>query len=693
MTCSSLFPIFIIPNQPHLIMKESISLLFLLFIFCNPVFVVGQTKVKDTVTRRATINYDKNGNQLILKTETPPLVQIAGAPKANYTYFWETGDGNYSKEATPKHTYKKKGEYKVNVSVTNNYDNGKPPKTRPKTVAINEITATDFTEIASLQDTTAYALFASREPVPEEEIVVVVRYKNPLDYVSSGKLYLFYNDKAFKKKNFELVETRTHFGEREVIENGIAFVEDSNNSYENIASSDYYPSFLNSFIKDDQNLEMTLAESKTLFSDSKVFEFDAMNAKETRNLFFTFKTTPEMIKDTSATVKMRGIFVPDRNYKNHKKKTLEMEIVTSHDPNKMSSNGTSMNYRTVRLKTLNFKTRFQNDGEGPARTIRLETDIPEMFDKKTLKIVDSYPKCPICPKGEEVTYSCIDTIIKKDQIHFTFKNIYVPGSNQKNVTDKDSTKGFVKYTMKFAKDFHKKTTRSRTAIIFDKNEPVVTNYAVTRFKPGISIGAKSGYNLFSDQDNAKSYFVGATISPYKSYHLYWQIELLYNRFENNGNAVQSPLVFEPLQPPLFLSNGTVIDATFNQTSTTVKNTKNLIDVVPFSLRYSFNNYIGVGAGPQFSIAVSNVTETYRTKKYYQPIFDPVLPPAPGAEIEQLGKSETIKESSKAFEKTQTSVFADVTFGFARIGPSLGVRYYLNFEKNYNYWQFYAIWKF
>ncbi len=691
MTCSSLFPIFIIPNQILLIMKKSISLLLLLFFFCNPVFVVGQTKVKDTVTRRATISYDKKGNQIFLKTETPPLVQIAGAPKANYTYFWETGDGNYSKEATPKHTYKKKGEYKVNVSVTNNYDNGKPPKTRPKTVAINEITANDFTEIASLQDTTAYAIFASREPVPEEEMVVVVRYKNPLDYVSSGKLYLFYNDKAFKKKNFELVETRTHFGEREVIENGIAFVEDFNNSYDNVASSSDYPSFRNSFAKDDQNLEMTLLESKALFSDAKVFEFDGMDAKETRNMFFTFKTTPEMIKDTSATVKMRGIFVPDRNYKNHKKKTLEMEIVTSHDPNKMSSNGTFMDYRTVRLKTLNFKTRFQNDGEGPARTIRLETDIPEMFDKKTLKIVDSYPKCPICPKDEEVTYSCIDTIIKKEQIHFTFKNIYIPGSNQKNVTEKDSTKGFVKYTMKFAKDFHKKKTRSRTAIIFDKNEPVITNYAVTRFRPGISIGARTGYNLFPDQKNSKSYFVGATISPYKSYRLYWQAELFYSTFESNSSS-ETPYVFQQFNPPVLLSNGTIADAGFSKTSNSSQVAKKIAEVVPISLRYSINNYIGVGIGPQFSISLSETSEISTVKKYYLPDFNQ-NPPQPGEEITQLEEKSSSSSSRKAFEKMQSSIFADVTFGFARIGPSVGVRYYLNFEKDYNYWQFYAIWKF
>jgi hypothetical protein len=215
---------------------------------------------------------------------------------------------------------------------------------------------------------------------------------------------------------------------------------------------------------------------------------------------------------------------------------------------------------------------------------------------------------------------------------------------------------------------------------------------VTRFKPGISIGAKAGYNSFADQDHAKSYFVGATLSPYKSYHLYWQIELLYNRYENESSALLSPMVFAPLNPPL-LNNGTVIDAAFNQTSTSIKTTKNLIDVVPISLRYSITNYIGIGVGPQFSLAVSNVTETFRTKKYYQPIFDPTSPPTPGPEIESLGKSDTTKETSKAFEKMQSSVFGDVTFGFARIGPSAGIRYYLNFERDYNYWQFYAIWKF
>jgi PKD repeat protein len=667
-------------------MKRSFLLLLLV-----TAFSYSQTKIKDTITRKATIAYDQKGNKVILKAETPPLIQVAGAPKANFTYFWEMGDGGFSKEPNPKHIYKKKGEYKVNLAVTNNYDNGKPPQTRPKTVAVNEISDTDFDEIASLPDSASYKIFANREPVPDEEMVVVVSYKNPLQYVANGKLYLFYNDKEFKNDNFELVESRTHFGEREVFEDRFACSDELNDNGILLAS------LTSEFIKNakvsasDENLELTLLESGSLFKKVMILEFDGMDPNETRNAFFTFKTSSKMIKDTSATVKIRGVYVPDRSYKNHVKKTLEMEIVTSHDPNKMSSNGMFINYRLVRLKTLNFKTQFQNDGEGPARTIKLETDIPDMFDKKTLKIVDSYPKCPICPKNEEVNYSCLDTIIMQKQIHFTFKNIYVPGSNQKNVTEKDSTRGFVKYTMKLAKDFHKQTTHSRTAIIFDKNEPVITNYATTRFLPGISIGAKTGYNLFTDQKNAKSYFVGATISPYKSYRFYWQSELYYNYFESSFSS-QSEIRPMQFNPPIILSNGTSSDMGFEQTSSSTKTVKNMADVVPISLRYNINNYIGVGVGPQFSVLLSQSTEINQSRKVYGPNFN-TNPISPGDEIESMSSSTSQTEKTKTFEKMQTSIFGDVTFGFARIGPSLGIRYYVNFEKDFNYWQFYAIWKF
>ena len=676
--CSSLFftfnPVFKINSDDFkakklLAMKPLLSIFFILF----SILSIGQTKVKDTITRRASIGFIQNGNAVTFKPETPPLIPIAGAPKPSYSYLWELGDGHYSKEAEPKHVYKNKGTYTTRLAVTNNYDNGKPPATRPKKVAVNDITDTNYKDIASLADQNGFAIIKNCDPIPEQEMVVVVGYQNLENYVSSGKLYLFYNEKQFKNNNFELVDFRTYANEREVKENTVASVDDLEDSKNYLASAEStikLKKYRNTTSEED--LDASLLEANKTYHNISILEFDDVNPGETHNVFYTFKTTPEMIKDTSATVTMRGIFVPNRSYKNHKIKNLEMEIVTSHDPNKMGSNGSFMNYRLVRFKRVNFKTRFQNNGEGPARMIRLETDIPDMFDKKTFQIEDMYPKCPICPKDEEPTVSCLDTIIKQKQIFFTFKNIYLPGSEQKNVHEKDSTKGFVKYSMKFAEDFHKVKTRSRTAIIFDKNEPIITNYATTRFLPGISIGAKAGYNLYPDLEKSTSYFVGATISPFKSYRFYWQAEWV-----NALNKYDSEVTID-----------NVINTNANGVrqlvrTTTATENKNVNWEVPVLIRYNINNYIGVGAGIQANINVSEEQNQNIKVETFEGDKENFL-------ISTTTSANTIKNS---FADFKTGLLFDLTAGFARIGPSLGARYVINFEQNFNYFQFYGIWKF
>ncbi|KQO34371.1 hypothetical protein ASF10_01220 [Flavobacterium sp. Leaf82] len=650
-------------------MKPLSSIFFTLL----SIFSFSQTKVKDTITRRANIVFIQNGNAVTYKPETPPLIPIAGAPKPSYSYLWELGDGHYSKEAEPKHVYKNKGTYTTRLAVTNNYDNGKPPATRPKKVAVNDITDTNYKDIASIADQNGFAMLKNCDPIPDQEMVVVVGYQNLENYVSSGKLYLFYNEKQFKSNNFELIDFRTYANEREVKEKTVASVNDIEDSNRYLASAENnfkIKKYRNTTTEED--LDASLLEANKAYHNVSVLEFDNANPGETRNVFYTFKTTPEMIKDTSATVTMRGIFVPNRSYKNHKIKNLEMEIVTSHDPNKMGSNGSFMNYRLVRFKRVNFKTRFQNNGEGAARMIRLETDIPDMFDKKTFQVEDMYPKCPICPKDEVPTVSCLDTIIKKNQIFFTFKNIYLPGSEQKNVHEKDSTKGFVKYSMKFAEDFHKVKTKSRTAIIFDKNEPIITNYATTRFLPGISIGAKAGYNVYPDLEKSTSYFVGATISPFKSYRFYWQAEWLnaINKYESGATVIDETVVG---------ANGT---KQFQRTTTTTEN-KSVNWEIPVLIRYNINNYIGVGAGVQANFDVSDEQNINKKIEIFEGGTDQFL-------MDTRTESSSVKNS---FVNLKTGLLFDLTLGFARIGPSLGARYVMNFEQNFNYFQFYGIWKF
>ena len=52
----------------------------------------------DTTRRTANIEQKNLGNQIEFKANAPELNQIAGAPKAFYTNFWEFGDGTFSKE-------------------------------------------------------------------------------------------------------------------------------------------------------------------------------------------------------------------------------------------------------------------------------------------------------------------------------------------------------------------------------------------------------------------------------------------------------------------------------------------------------------------------------------------------------------------------------------------------------------------
>ena len=626
----------------------------------------------DSIVRSVTIESKLSGNTLEFSPIAPPLNQIAGAPKAFYTYFWEFGDGHYSTDSLPKHTYRNIGEYNVKLWATNNYDTGKPPTTRPKKVTVMS-EENDYNDTSSMYED--FTLKRNREPIPNEEIVVVMSYKNPKDFVANGKIYLFYNEQKYKDNNFNIKDTRMYHNEQ-IIEDEESFVyaNDLDDNQMLMATSNggmvtYNSQELDTINK--TNLPLTLEDSKVYYKNWNILEFNDIQPNEERNVFLTMETPQEMLKDTSAIISIRGVYVPDRNYDNHQVKDMEMEIVTSHDPNKMASNGTFMNYRLVRFKRLKYKIRFQNNGEGPARTIRLETDLPDMFDKSTLKVEDMYPKCEICPK-QKVAYSCLDTIFTDSQVIFTFKNIYLPGSEQKGVMDKDSTKGFVKYSIKFGKDFHKKNTKSQTAIVFDKNDPIMTNYSTTRFIPGISIGAKVGYNYYPELEASTSYFIGATISPYKSYRWYWQVEWL-NSFNSYTSKVT---IFEEF-------TGGARGFRQLQRRTTSNSYESINWEVPVLVRYNINNYIGVGAGIQANINIS--------EKQNESIL---IEDFEGDRADFLIDSRMqVNETTESFTNFKAGLLFEITGGFARIGPSVGARYVLNSENERNYWQLYAIWKF
>lgn len=665
-------------------------------LFSMSFLTYSQEQVQDSTRHQAKITEIKNGKKVIFSPELTPLRQIAGAPKAYWKSYWEFGDGHYSFEDKPTHTYKENGEYTVRLSATNNYDDGKPPTTRPKNIRVSGNNDMAFAEEKyHLIDTyNGFRIQNNRDPSPNEEMQIIVSYANNQKQVTQGKLYVFFNEKKFKANNFDLIDVRTYHNEEESLENIITKAKSyhENNVIQTTGINTIIDNASSLIDTTRTDLNKSLEEAKSYYRDRRAWNVNEVKPGEERNLFLTLKTTPEMLKDTSAIITIRSIYVPERGKTKHKITEKEMEIVTSHDPNKMAVYNSFLNYRLVRFKRLKYKIRFQNNGEGPAKLIKLNTDMPKMLDKTTLKVVDMYPKVPICPDNKEVRYSCLDTVFYNNKISFQFKNIYLPGSNQKGVFEKDSTKGFVKYSMKFGKNFHKQKSTSQTEIIFDKNEPIITNRSTSRFKPGISIGAKAGYNYFFTSNeqldfnqtqsstgfdtNAKGFFLGATISPYKSYKWYVQAEVM--------AAVQLIESTSVLREEINGVGAPMIQIT-NQKNETQKE---YLDIVPVSVRYNVSGFLGLGFGPQASLNFwQKSRRQYDSKTYYY------INGIQEEEIQNLARNSNITAYNKSIELNNYGVFFDVTLGASRIGPSVGFRYVQNFNKPTSQLQTYAIWKF
>lgn len=634
--------------------------------------------------REAKIRLEKDDNKVRFNAVTPLLNQIAGAPEAFYTYFWEFGDGHYSFKESPSHTYKEKGEYTAELWLTNNYDNGKPPPSRPEKIGINQLShPADSAHETTMQG--GFAMQKTREPVPSEELVVIMSYKNTNTYTADGKLYLYFNEDQYKANNFELLEIRTYHGEMTVEEEPVfsaSLLPENVNNFLQASNATDRSLFKMPFPNDSserKDLNKTRQESGYIFRDKRTLEFYNMQPGEQRNLFFIMQTTPEMLQDTSAIINIRGVFVPDKNFDNHKVEDLEMEITTSHDPNKMAVNNTRVNYRFFPGKRLNYKVRFQNNGEGPAKTIRLEIDVPPTFDKYSLEVTDLYPECPICPDEMEVNYSCLDTLFLEDKMALTFKNIHLPGSRQKGVNEYDSTKGFVKYSLVMKEKVPKVNSVSRTAIFFDKNEPILTNYTRTRFRPGLSIGVLGGYTVQPSLDDSRNYNIGVTLSPFKSYRGFFQMELLastgsYSQLDEF--EIRNP--FDPTNP----------DLEEVEEITEHLEIKGLtLTLVPVSYRYNLAKFFSIGGGLQVSTKLTENISGEANHEYFIQFQDREREPNP-----ERNRTVSIDERN-TFVGFIPGAFADINIGSVRIGPTAGLRYIYQTETPKNQWMFYLVWKF
>ncbi|MEJ6981857.1 PKD domain-containing protein [Pedobacter sp. P351] len=642
----------------------------------------AQAQVVPVDTIPAVIEVNQDSAQLKFSASLRELRQIAGAPVPFYTYFWEFGDGSFSFEKDPLHSYRDTGTFDIRVYATNNYDDGKPPPTKPKKINITKapptpirhagISPTFFKSDGSIE------LKTNRMPKPAEDMVLLIGYRNKAEWNIpnlSGKLAILYNERQFKQDNFLLKETRNHHKEQKSSLNTLmAYV-----PFQKIFEEDWKqkggPAIIEK-VKPNENSRV-LKDKAELFRNSEVWKFENIKQGEERFMFISLNTTPEMLQDTNAVVTISAVFIPDDPLLEHEVVDLQLQIVASHDPNKMMLKNRRMNYRfTGKKQELTYKVRFQNTGEGPAKKVAIGIRAAGSLDVSSVQISDSQPKCIPCNLAYS-NQSCLERFVFKDSVGFVFKNIYLPGVKQKGVSDMDSTMGYIEYAVNFKKKPKKVPFDSQAAIVFDKNEPIYTNRSVGRFKPGFSPGIIAVYgtrvnNTALTMGN-KNFSLGLSIAPFSPYRKYLQWELYVSTFNESET---------------FLGRRTGGDTIINRIGYKVayrdqfrKSKVISIDVVPAQLRYNLNSFIGFGAGAIVSSNLKTTNEKTKNTSLENPNGQRII------------LNETQKEENQGFNQWQSSLFADIQLGMVRVGPSLGIRYLYALNINDRRFSTYLAWKF
>lgn len=651
-----------------------------------------------TDTVPAIINHTIENGVVKFSSVLRPLRQIAGAPEPFYSYFWEFGDGQFSFEKEPQHIYLDTLKHDVRLFATNSYDDGKRPPTRPKPLkpgssrpilAANRLTQ----EQQFFKSGGSVEMKTNCMPKPGDDMMLVLGYRNkPENGVASlnGTLSLLYNDKEFNKDNFELAEARTYHNEKKASLDKygtIAALKLSNDQPFYAAITGPNTAEANNVVFDPEGTAF-IKEKMLAYRKSESWKFENLKSGEEKFVFLHLKTTPEMIKDTNAVVKLTGMFIPDNPLAVTEFFTIELQIVASHDPNKMMLKNSKMNFRfTGKNKKLTYKVRFQNTGKGPAKKVDVGVAIGEILDKGSIEILDSKPKLILC-KQAYANQSCLDTVSVADSMHFVFKNIYLPGMQQKGVKDADSTMGFIEYKIGFKVKPKKLPFKSGAAIVFDKNEPIYTNRATGRYKMGLSPGIIAGYGFpfangntpFSGQKNIT---FGVSLAPYAPHRYYWQLELYASSFAEKEYLINRTPGNDRLVP--IVVNGKQQEARLKYADSMARVKVVTINIVPLQMRYNFNKYFGAGIGTLVSF---NIDEQSTPSK--QGLFE--LLSAAGTS-EQVTIKKSFDKISKSFNDFQNTLFTDVQVGKVHVGPSIGFRYLYTFQGSNNRLITYLTWKF
>ncbi len=644
-----------------------------------------------------------------LEPQLPPLQPIPGAPAPFWRLFWELGDGNFSFEAEPTYAWPDTGTYEIHLWATGAYDNGRPPRDRPKHKRITKPRPSQYASAFPLQDVLTsdapgLALMAVREPVPEEDLLFVLSYAGTEPQAVSGQLHLFFNEQAYQARHFDFVEARTHWGEQQIppalAMRAVMLPQNGDAAWAALEVP------LSQKADRLEALE-ALGEARQAFRDAVAWQFADLMPGERRNLFVVLHGTPQMLADTNATIHLRAVLTPD--FGRPRVYDLEMSIATGHDPNRLSVRNPRRSYRRFRKQHFDWRIQFQNDGKGPAERVQLDFFVRGM-DTSRVRVQDVSPALPPC--SARIRQGCYTTRwLQEDHLQIVLHDIYLPGSRQPGVRHRDSTRGHVALRLWPDPHWPKRPLRARAEIVFDREPPIRTNRASVRFRPGLSPALVAGWRARaaglkqsfpgttqSAGEPAPYFSLGLTVAPFKPRRGHWQLELwgaLPDEKSIEGSVQQ--LVHTD---SIFSSgaNAVIVRDSFVTTATVGTERQRFVTLVPLHLRYNLTSFLAVGMGAELRMQHTRITGQqtltgFVNQRYY--IYDPTN----ATWILESNQSEPPSTSTSPLDdrrrQWQLNPFADVQVLSVRHGPAVGLRtiYQQTEEGRAWRWMFYGQWRF
>jgi hypothetical protein len=576
-------------------------------------------------------------NADILTTQLKPRSAAnAAAQKPFIKHFWEFGDGNYSTDEKPQHSYTAENRQKSHLYMTPCYTLDKiKPDSQVIETSMGRLAAKSLPDMSwngTLRLTSNLTLHNIEAVRANDVFVGMASFRNAMSEARNAKLYIFYNKIDQVKTTGKILmmkDARLHGTTAGVPNESLS----------------------------------TVNTLKKGFYDVKMFNINGLD-KTARNLFMTFEVVGKPGFEKIKNLDIVAALVMDGST-NVEQTTLTFKIASSFDPNNIKAPGT-MSFRHILNKTLKYRINFENVGNSPATSVKVKTDIPDALDAYSVKIIKMMPE----PRVQSGRDTASKFTINPDGkfITFNFNDVELSGTKEPWKPKKKDAQGYVEYELKPKKSIRKRTLESGAEIVFDQNAPIITDKDKTPFRNGISLGVKAGIN-YQPNTSGYNYFIGATYSAFRPAGIYFQIEAMADLNKRVIASDSSTKTFINLPNAQDGQYGylTYKDSILFQEK---YNRSNSIRLVPVHFRCDVGKFLSIGLGLHADLTFSTVQlfQTATLIKYRSAIASSLLTATP--ETCRFGRKQTL-------DKTETTIdygaFADLALGNFSHGLSLGFR--------------------